>query len=142
MKSLANDFKKFLVKGNLVTTAVALVMALVFAALVKAFIADLITPIIAMIFGQSSFADLSFTINGSHFYYGDFINALITFIVTAAAVFFFVVKPYETWDSRREKDEAVKNCPECTLKIPAEATRCPECTAVLSGPAMPAPAAA
>ncbi len=105
MKSWAEDFKRFLVKGNLVTTAVALVMALVFAALVKAFIADLITPIIAMIFGKANFSELSFTINGSHFYYGDFINALITFVITAAAVFFFVVKPYETWDSRRAKDD-------------------------------------
>lgn len=136
MKSLLADFKKFLVKGNLVTTAVALVMALVFAALVKAFIADLITPIIAMIFGKSNFADLTFTINGSNFYYGDFINALVTFVVTAAAVFFFVVKPYEAWDSRRVQDESIKDCPECTTKIPAEARRCPQCTAVLAtGPA-------
>jgi len=137
MKSMAADFKKFLVKGNLVTTAVALVMALVFAALVKAFITDLITPIIAMIFGSSSFADLSFTINGSHFYYGDFINALVTFVITAAAVFFFVVEPYEAWDSRRAADESIKDCPECTTKIPAAARRCPQCTAVLSaGPAV------
>lgn len=137
MKSLLADFKKFLVKGNLVTTAVALVMALVFAALVKAFIADLITPIIAMIFGKANFEDLSFTINGSNFFYGDFINALVTFVITAAAVFFFVVKPYEAWDSRRVKDESVKDCPECTTKIPAAARRCPQCTAVLTdaGPA-------
>ena len=136
MKSLANDFKKFLVKGNLVATAVALVMALVFAALVKAFIADLITPIIAMIFGKSNFADLTFTINGSQFFYGDFINALITFVVTAAAVFFFVVKPYESWDSRRVKEDPdVKECPECTMEIPVKAKRCPECTAVLTAAA-------
>ncbi len=131
MKSWAEDFKRFLLKGNLVTTAVALVMALVFAALVKAFIADLITPIIAMIFGKANFSELSFTINGSHFYYGDFINALITFVITAAAVFFFVVKPYETWESGRAKDESIKDCPECTTKIPAAAKRCPQCTAVL-----------
>jgi large conductance mechanosensitive channel len=134
MKSLVDDFKKFLVKGNLVTTAVALVMALVFAALVKAFIADLITPIIAMIFGKSNFADLTFTINGSQFFYGDFINALITFVVTAAAIFFFVVKPYEVWEERRMTDDppSIKECPECTTEIPAAARRCPQCTAVLS----------
>jgi large conductance mechanosensitive channel len=138
------DFKKFLLKGNLVILAVAFVMGAVFAALVKAFIADLITPIIGLIFGQPNFAALSFTINGSHFYYGDFINYAITFITTAVAIFFFVVKPYEAADARWFKDDpTVKKCPECTLKIPAEATRCPECTAVLSGPAaLPGPAIA
>ncbi len=126
------DFKKFLLKGNLVILAVAFVMGTVFAALVKAFIADLITPIIALIFGKPNFATLSFTINGSHFYYGDFINYAITFITTAFAVFFFVVKPYEAADAKWAKDDpTIKKCPECTLKIPAEATRCPECTAVL-----------
>jgi large conductance mechanosensitive channel len=130
MKSWAEDFKKFLVKGNLVTLAVAFVMGVVFSALMKAFIADLITPIIALIFGKPNFAELSFTINGSHFYYGDFINAVLTFITTALAVFFFVVKPYQVWDDRRV-DASVKNCPECTTKIPAAAKRCPQCTAVL-----------
>src|SRR6195256_1445144 len=89
------DFKKFLMRGNLVELAVAFVIGLVFAALVKAFIADLITPIIAMIFGKPDFSTLHFTINSSTFLYGDFINALITFVSTAAAIFFFVVKPYE-----------------------------------------------
>jgi Large-conductance mechanosensitive channel, MscL len=74
------DFKKFLMRGNLVELAVAFVIGAVFAALVKAFIADLITPIIALIFGKPNFGTLSFTVNGSHFLYGDFINNLITFI--------------------------------------------------------------
>ncbi len=135
MKSLLEDFKKFLVKGNLVTVAVAFVMGVVFAALVKALIADLITPVIALIVGKPNFGSLSFTINSSHFMYGDFINALFTFVTTAAAVFFFVVKPYEMWDSRRQKDDpSVKDCPECTTKIPAAARRCPQCTAVLEDP--------
>ena len=136
MRSLIEDFKKFLVKGNLVTLAVAFVIGVVFAALMKAFIADLITPIIALIFGKPNFGALSFTINSSHFLYGDFLNAIITFVTTAAAVFFFVVKPYEIWDSRRQVDDpSVKDCPECTTKIPAAARRCPQCTAVLgSGP--------
>jgi large conductance mechanosensitive channel len=133
MKSLLEDFKKFLVKGNLVTLAVAFVMGVVFAALIKAFIADLITPIIALIFGKPSFEGLSFSINSSHFLYGDFLNELIIFVTTAAAVFFFVVKPYEVWDSRRStNDPSVKDCPECTTKIPAAARRCPQCTAVLT----------
>ena len=133
MKGLLADFKDFLLKGNLVTTAVALVMALVFAALVKALVADLITPIIALIFGKPDFASLSFTINSSHFYYGDFINNVITFISVAAAVFFFVIKPYEALTKRFEKEDvSIKHCPECTMDIPAEARRCPQCTAVLT----------
>jgi large conductance mechanosensitive channel len=133
MKSLLSDFKTFLMKGNLVTLAVAFVIAAVFAALVKAFVADLITPIIALIFGKPSFGALSFTINSSHFYYGDFINAAITFVTVAAAVFFFVVKPYESFSKRYAKeDDSVKPCPECTSTIPAAARRCPQCTAVLS----------
>jgi large conductance mechanosensitive channel len=134
MKGLAADFKDFLLKGNLVPTAVALVIALVFAALVKALVADLITPIIALIFGKPNFGNLSFTINSSHFLYGDFINELITFVSVAAAVFFFVIKPYESMTKRFEKaDVSVKHCPECTMVIPSEARRCPQCTAVLSG---------
>ena len=132
MKATLEDFKNFLLKGNLVTIAVAFVFGTVFAALVKAFIADLITPIIAMIFGQPDFESLSFTINGSHFLYGDFINYVITFVTTAVAIFFFVVKPYDFFESRRAKDDPkVKECPECTMDIPSAARRCPECTAVL-----------
>ncbi|HUY59530.1 MAG TPA: MscL family protein [Solirubrobacteraceae bacterium] len=133
MKSLLDDFKQFLLKGNLVTVAVAFVIAIVFAALVKALIADILTPIIALIFGKPDFGTLSFSINSSHFFYGDFINAAITFMTTAAAVFFFVVKPYERFT---KDDPSIKACPECTTKIPAAATRCPQCTAVLgTGPA-------
>lgn len=132
MKSWLTDFKTFLMKGNLVTLAVAFVIATVFAALVKALVADLITPIIALIFGKPNFGALSFTINSSHFYYGDFINAVITFVTVAAAVFFFVVKPYEAFSKRFAKeDDSVKECPECTSTIPVAARRCPQCTAVL-----------
>jgi large conductance mechanosensitive channel len=132
MKATLEDFKNFLLKGNLVTIAVAFVFGTVFAALVKAFIADLITPIIAMIFGQPDFESLSFTINGSHFLYGDFLNYVLTFVTTAFAIFFFVVKPYDFFESRRAKDDPkVKECPECTMDIPSAARRCPECTAVL-----------
>jgi large conductance mechanosensitive channel len=126
------EFKKFLMRGNLVELAVAFVIGAVFAALVKAFIADLITPIIAVIFGQPDFGGLTFTINSSQFLYGDFINNLITFVTTAAAIFFFVVKPYNLLVARRAKeDPESKECPECTSTIPARATRCPQCTAQL-----------
>lgn len=132
MVSLIADFKKFLMRGNLVELAVAFVMGVVFAALVKAFIADLITPIIALIFGNPNFEGLSFTLNSSHFLYGDFVNALITFITTALAIFFFVVKPYNAFMERRAKqDPDTKECPECTTFIPIKATRCPQCTALL-----------
>jgi large conductance mechanosensitive channel len=127
------EFKKFLMRGNLVELAVAFVIAVVFAALVKAFIADLITPIVGLIFGKRDFGALSFTINGSLFRYGDFLNNLITFITTAAAVFFFVVKPYNHLMARRaQEDPDTKECPECTSAIPVKASRCPQCTARLA----------
>ena len=131
MKKSLDEFKKFLLQGNLVMLAVAFVIATVFAAVVKALIADLITPIIGLVFGQPNFEDLSFTINSSHFLYGDFLNVVFTFVTTAAAVFFFVVKPYEAVQARRLKgaDPDVKACPECTTEIPYKATRCPACTA-------------
>jgi large conductance mechanosensitive channel len=131
--SLAAEFKKFLMRGNLVELAVAFVIGVAFAALLKAFIADLITPIIALIFGQPNFGDLSFTINSSHFLYGDFINYLITFVVTALVIFLFVVKPYNALVARRAQDDPdEKECPECTSTIPVKARRCPECTAQLT----------
>jgi large conductance mechanosensitive channel protein len=126
MTKLLTDFKAFLLQGNLILLAIAFIMGTVFAALLKAFIADLITPIIGLIFGKPSFGDLSFTINGSHFLYGDFINVALTFVLTGFAVFFFVVKPYEHF---QKEDDAVKPCPECTSTIPTAATRCPLCTA-------------
>ncbi len=130
--AIVTDFKKFLLRGNLVELAVAFVIGAVFAALVKAFIADLITPIIALIFGKPNFGALSFTINSSHFLYGDFINNLIAFVTAAAAIFFFVVQPYNHLMARRSDEEpGTKECPECTLAIPTGARRCPECTAEL-----------
>ena len=131
--TVLKEFKQFLMRGNLVELAVAFVIGAVFAALVKSFIADLITPIIAMIIGQPNFGGLTFTINSSVFAYGDFLNNLITFITTAAVVFFFIVRPYNTLMSRRaQEDPSSKECPECTSTIPIKARRCPMCTAELS----------
>ena len=127
MRSWASDFRKFLLQGNVVMLAVAVIIGTVFAAVVKALITDLLTPIIALIFGKPDFSALSFSINSSHFLYGDFINVLITFVSTAAAVFFFVVKPYESWNARR--DPTTKECPECLTTIPVKALRCSACTA-------------
>jgi large conductance mechanosensitive channel len=126
------EFKQFLMRGNLVELAVAFVIGAVFAALVRAFIGDLITPIIAMIVGQPNFEGLTFTINSSMFAYGDFLNNLITFVTTAAVVFFLIVRPYNTLMARRaQEDPTSKECPECTSTIPIKARRCPMCTSEL-----------
>ena len=105
MSKILRDFRDFILQGNLITLAVAFVMGVAFAALVTAVVADLITPIIGAIFGKSDFSSETFTINGSHFLYGSFINAMITFVSIAAAVFFFIVKPYEIVQARRTRGE-------------------------------------
>ena len=132
--SLLTDFKKFLFRGNVVDLAVAVIIGTAFTALVKALVADILTPIIALIFGKPDFSALSFTINSSHFLYGDFINFLIAFVSTATAMFFFVVKPYEAYEGARKKGASpdVKDCPECTSEIPIAAKRCPQCTAQIA----------
>lgn len=131
--SLLADFKKFLLRGNVVDLAVAVVIGAAFGAVVKALVGDLLTPIIALIFGKPNFGALSFTINSSHFLYGDFINNLITFVSIAAAVFFFVITPINKLMARRaQEDPDTKECSECTTAIPIKARRCPQCTAVLA----------
>ena len=126
------DFKDFLIRGNLITTAVAFVIGLAFAGLITAFIADIITPIIAAIGGNPDFSKLQFTINGSHFFYGDFINAVITFVVIAAVTFFLVVKPVNALMDRMKTeppvDETVKQCSHCLSSIPVGASVCMFCT--------------
>jgi large conductance mechanosensitive channel len=93
MRLMLKEFRDFLLRGNLVELAVAFVMGLAFAALVTSFVDDMIMPIVAMLFGKPDFSDLTFTINDAVFRYGAFLTALITFVTTAAAIFFFVVKP-------------------------------------------------
>ncbi len=103
-----------------------------FTAVVKALVADLITPLVAAIFGKPNFESLSFTINGSHFAYGDFLNNVLTFLTIAAAVFFIIVAPINALMARRaEEDPDTKECPECTSAIPVKAKRCPLCTSQL-----------
>ena len=106
MNRILRDFREFLLQGNLVTLAIAFIMGTAFAELLKVFVAAIITPIIGLIFGKPDFGGLSFTLNSSHFFYGTFINALLTFVSIAAAVFFFVVKPYELITARRGPEEA------------------------------------
>jgi large conductance mechanosensitive channel len=105
MKSLLTEFRDFLLRGNLIELAVAFVMGLAFAALVTAFVDDLIMPIVAMIIGKPSFDELTFTINDAVFRYGAVITAAITFVSTAAAIFFFVVKPFNALTTRFAKPE-------------------------------------
>ena len=100
---MLKEFRDFLMRGNLLELAVAFVMGLAFAALVGSFVDDLIMPIVAMIFGKPDFSDLTFTINDAVFRYGAFLTALITFITTAAAIFFFVVKPMNALMARMSK---------------------------------------
>ena len=134
MRSQLNEFKNFLSRGNVVDLAIAVVLGTAFGLVIKALVADLLTPIIAMIFGQPDFASLSFTLNGSHFLYGDFINNLITFVSVAAAIFFFVVKPLNVLAARRaagrpDPESDTRACTECLSEIPKAAKRCAFCTA-------------
>ncbi|HST25281.1 MAG TPA: large conductance mechanosensitive channel protein MscL [Gaiellaceae bacterium] len=99
------EFKAFLMRGNVVDLAVGIVIGVAFGALVTALVADIITPIIAAIFGSHDFSALTFTIHNSVFRYGDFINALIAFVSIAAAIFFFVVKPYNWFIERAKKSQ-------------------------------------
>jgi large conductance mechanosensitive channel len=129
---MLKGFRDFVSGSNLIEVAVGLVMALATFALVQALVADLITPIIAAVVGEPSFGDLTFTINGSDFRYGDFINAVITFVSTAAAVYFFVVAPYQAYQRQRGVTPETRPCPECTTEIPVAAKRCPSCTATVT----------
>jgi large conductance mechanosensitive channel len=128
---MLKEFKDFLLRGNLIDLAVAFVMGLAFAELVNAFIADLITPIIAAIVGEPDFGGLTFAINESTFKYGDFLNALITFISISAAVFFFVIQPARRLGMSGPPPQT-KDCPECLSSIAEGAKRCPNCTAHLA----------
>jgi large conductance mechanosensitive channel len=137
LSSLLTDFKKFLFRGNVVDLAVAVVIGTAFTAVVTAFVRDIITPLIAAIFGKPSFSNLTFTIHHSRFLYGDVINFLITFVAVAAVVFFLVVKPMQALAERRTKeDPTVRECPFCASDIPIKASRCPLCTSELPGTAM------
>ena len=128
---MVKEFRTFLMRGNLVDLAVAVVIGTAFGAVVTALVADIITPIVAAIFGSSDFSTLTFTINGSHFLYGSFINAVIAFLTIAAAVFFFVVKPMNLITARMRKpaEETNRDCHECLSSIPNAAKRCAFCTA-------------
>lgn len=137
---MAKEFKAFLLRGNVVDLAVGIVIGAAFGAVVTALVRDLLTPIVAAIFGSHDFSSLMFTINGSTFHYGDFINVLIAFVSIAAAVFFFVVKPVNVLMERRKTGRDVESethpCPECLSEIPRQAHKCAFC----ASPQQPTPA--
>ncbi|WP_133743644.1 large conductance mechanosensitive channel protein MscL [Actinorugispora endophytica] len=125
-----DGFKKFLFQGNLVQLAVAVVIGAVFSELIAAFTAALITPLLGVFGGVPQFAELSFTINGSEFLYGAFIDALISFLLTAAILYFFVVLPVSKVMERfsRAEEATHRECPACFSEISKKATRCAHCT--------------
>jgi large conductance mechanosensitive channel len=130
---MLKDFRDFVLRGNVVDLAVAVVIGAAFGAVVTAFVASFITPLIAAIGGKPDFSSLAFTINGSRFTYGAFFNALLSFLIIAAVVFFFVVKPLNALMARYKPepplDRVTRECPECLSDIPEHARRCAFCTA-------------
>lgn len=134
---MLKGFRQFLLRGNVVDLAVAVVMGGAFGAVVTALVKDLLTPLIAAIVGKPDFSALGFTINGSQFPVGDFINALISFLLIASAVYFFIVVPMNAFMERMRRGEAppdptTKKCPECLTGVPIAARRCAACTSVLT----------
>ena len=130
---MLKEFRDFVLRGNVVELAIAVVIGAAFGALVTSFVASFITPLIAAIGGKPDFSSLAFTINGSRFTYGSFFNALLSFLIIAAVIFFFVVRPLNLLMARLKPepavDHVVRPCPECLSDIPEEAHRCAFCTA-------------
>jgi large conductance mechanosensitive channel len=132
----AGGFKQFLLRGNVVDLAVGVVVGAAFGAVVTAFTKDLLTPLIAAVAGKPDFAAIQFTINGSKFLVGDFINAVVSFLIVATAVYYMVVLPINALVSRSRKeppaDPTTKKCPECLSEVPIQAKKCAFCTSALA----------
>ncbi len=131
---MLKDFRKFILRGNVIDLAVAVVIGAAFGAIVSSLVKDLVTPLVAAIGGQPNFSGLHFTVHNSTFLYGDFINSVVSFLIIAAVVFFFVVQPLNKVLAHMKPSEEVekpseRECPECLSGIPAAATRCKYCTA-------------
>lgn len=129
---MLKGFKQFIMRGNVIDLAVAVVMGAAFGSVVTALVKDLLTPLIAAIFGKPDFSNLKITINSSTFGYGDFLNALVSFLLISAAIYFFVVVPMNAVMARirrgeKAPDPTTKNCPECLSEIPIAARRCAFC---------------
>jgi large conductance mechanosensitive channel len=135
---MLDGFKKFILRGSVVDLAVGVVIGAAFGAVVTAFTKDLLTPLIAALVGKPDFSALSFTVNGSLFPVGDFINAVVSFLLVATAVYFFVVTPLNALVTRMRKapapaDPTTRKCPECLSEIPIDARRCAFCAQPTTG---------
>ena len=129
-------FKQFILRGNVLDLAVAVVMGAAFAAVVAALVKDLITPLLAAIFGSPDFSAIAVTVNGSKLLVGDFLNAVIAFLMMAVAVYFFIILPVNALNARLNRGEAppdptTKKCPECLSEVAIAARRCAFCTSSL-----------
>ena len=135
---MLKEFRSFILRGNLIDLAVAVVIGTAFTAVVTALVKNIITPLIAAIGGEADFSGLAFTINGSRFLYGEFINALLAFVIVAAVCFFLIIKPVNALMARFQPDTPVdvetRECPECLSDIPVTATRCAFCTTRVGPP--------
>jgi large conductance mechanosensitive channel len=129
-------FKQFLLRGNVVDLAVGVVIGVAFGAVITSFVKNLLTPLIAAVVGKPDFSAYSFEINGSKLLYGEFVNTVISFLLVATAVYFFLVLPMNKLVERSRKsavpaDPTTKKCPECLSEIPIEARRCAHCTTAI-----------
>jgi len=136
MSSLLKEFRQFILRGNLIDLAVAVLIGTAFSAVVTALVADVLTPLIAALGGQPDFSRLTLELNGSTFRYGHFLNALLAFVLVAAVIFFLVLKPVNVIMARHRVDTSVeaktRTCPECLSDIPVAASRCAFCTSVVA----------
>jgi large conductance mechanosensitive channel len=135
-------FRDFITRGNLIDLAVAVVIGLAFTAIVTAIVKDLITPLIGAIWKTNNFETLTFKVNGSTFGIGDLLNAILSFVIIAAVVYFLVVAPmarFLTW-RQRNAEATTRDCPECLSTIPIAATRCMYCTTQVTPPGQSTPA--
>jgi len=131
-----NGFKQFLLRGNVLDLAVAVVIGAAFSAVISALVKDLLTPLIGALAGTPDFSAMTLTVNGSRLLVGDFLNAVIAFLMMAAAVYFFVVVPMNALTARLRRGEAppdptTKKCPECLSEVAIAARRCAHCTSAL-----------
>ena len=136
MKDLVNGFKEFILRGNVLDLAVAVVIGAAFTALVNSMVADIITPIIGAFGGQPDFSGLTFTINNSEFRYGLFINAVISFLIIAAVLYFLIIRPMNVLMTRaapKQEEPTAAVCPHCLSPVAVGATRCAACTSWLTG---------
>ena len=138
---MLKGFRDFILRGNVVDLAVAVVIGAAFTAVITAFVANILTPLLAAIGGEPDFSALTFEINNSQFRYGEFLNAVISFLIIAAVIYFFVVVPMNKLMSLRKTEEPVaavtRECPECLSKVPVSARRCAFCTSDLQPVASP-----